>query len=297
MSFKSGFVALVGRPNVGKSTLLNGLFAEKIAIVSDKAQTTRNAIRGIKTTDEYQLVFIDTPGIHEPKDELGRQLNRESFSQLEGVDIVYFLVDGSSHFGKQDQKILDRVIDSGAKIFLVVNKIDKLNKTALLLKLQELASLHNFDEIIPISAKATDNIDRLLTITQDYLEEGPAYFSTEQRVQVDYEKQFLLAELIREKILHYTKDEIPHDVAVVIENLEEDESSMLVEALVVVSRDSQKPILLGKQGSMIKKIREGARRQMRQKYNKSVELELYVRVEKDWRTKQTKLKDLGYSDE
>lgn len=297
MTFKSGFIALIGRPNVGKSTLINQIFKQKIAIVSDKVQTTRNSIRGILNDETYQLVFIDTPGIHVPKDEMGRFLNRESFNQLEGIDLVYFIIDGSSNFGPQDTKILERLNQEGAPIFLIVNKIDTLSKSLLIEKLASLSQLNDFAEIIPISALENDNVDRLLEITLDYLPEGPAYFKQDEEKLVDYQQNFLLTELIREKVLYFTRDEIPHQVACVIENIQEQEDRVYIQAAIIVQSESQKPILIGKGGSMIKKIRQQAQRDIQRALNKSCELELFIKVEKDWRTKPSKLSDYGYSDE
>lgn len=297
MSFKSGFIAIIGRPNVGKSSLLNQIFDSKIAIVSDKVQTTRNPIRGILNSQDSQMVFIDTPGLHEPLDELGRNLNRETIAQLEGIDLVYFVVAANERFGTQDQKILERLKSIEIPIFLIVNKIDKLNKAKLLTKLTELNDLYDFDEIIPISAKENDNIDRLLEVTKQYLSDGFAYFSTEDKQLVDYQQTFHYAELIREKVLHYTEDEIPHDVAVVIENIEENDNEIYLQALLLVQRNSQKPMIIGKQGQMIKKIRLAAQRSIKQNTQKKCTLELYVRVEKDWRAKQSKLEALGYGEQ
>lgn len=297
MSFKSGFIAIIGRPNVGKSSILNQIFESKIAIVSDKVQTTRNPIRGILNEEDAQMVFIDTPGIHEPKDELGKELNRESFAQLEGIDLIFFVIDGSERFGPQDQRILDRIKGGETPIILVVNKIDKLSKSKLLAKLSELNELHNFAAIIPVSAVEKDNLNTLLNVAKTYLPDDVAYFSTEGKSSVDYERSFLFSELIREKVLHFTHDEIPHDVAIVIENLEESEDEIFIQALLLVQKASQKPIVLGKQGQMIKKIRLAAQRSIRASQNKKCTLELFVRVEKDWRTKKSKIEDLGYGNQ
>lgn len=297
MSFKSGFIALVGRPNVGKSTLLNQIFKSKLAIVSDTAQTTRKAIRGVLTTEDYQLVFIDTPGIHRPQDELGRNLNREAYSQLEGIDLIYFVIDANDYFGPLDQSILDRLFQEEAPIFLIVNKIDKTNKIKLIEKLAEYSNLGKFDAIIPVSALEDDNIEELLNTSLKYIEEGPAYFDQDQLVQVDTDPHYMVAELIREKVLRHTSQEIPHEVAVVVETLNHHEDHVEVSALIIVSKDSHKPILIGKQGAMIKKIRQRSQREISKYFNKPCQLELFVRVERDWRVKQNKLKDFGYIDD
>lgn len=289
---KSGFVALLGRPNAGKSTLINALLSQKIAIISDKPQTTRNQIRGIRTDDDSQIVFIDTPGIHKPHHELGSLMNKEAMSVAGGVDLLYLIVDVSEPFGKGDEFVLDIVKRYKLPTFLLLNKIDLIKKEDLLKLISDYSSRYEFSEIIPISAFNYTNVDRLIDFTKDYLEEGIKYYPDDQ--VTDYPEQFIIAELIREKILILTKEEIPHSVAVVIERMGRKKGKLIVNAMILVERDSQKGIIIGKQGSMIKQIGIDARKDIEGILGESIFLELFVRVEKDWRNKKSKLQQLGY---
>ncbi len=289
---KSGFVALLGRPNAGKSTLINALLSQKIAIISDKPQTTRNQIRGIRTDDDSQIVFIDTPGIHKPHHELGSLMNKEAMSVAGGVDLLYLIVDVSEPFGKGDEFVLDIVKRYKLPTFLLLNKIDLIKKEDLLKLISDYSSRYEFSEIIPISAFNYTNVDRLIDVTKDYLEEGIKYYPDDQ--VTDYPEQFIIAELIREKILILTKEEIPHSVAVVIERMGRKKGKLIVNAMILVERDSQKGIIIGKQGSMIKQIGIDARKDIEGILGESIFLELFVRVEKDWRNKKSKLQQLGY---
>ena len=289
---KSGFVALLGRPNAGKSTLINALLSQKIAIISDKPQTTRNQIRGIRTDDDSQIVFIDTPGIHKPHHELGSLMNKEAMSVAGGVDLLYLIVDVSEPFGKGDEFVLDIVKRYKLPTFLLLNKIDLIKKEDLLKLISEYSSRYEFSEIIPISAFNYTNVDRLIDVTKDYLEEGIKYYPDDQ--VTDYPEQFIIAELIREKILILTKEEIPHSVAVVIERMGRKKGKLIINAMILVERDSQKGIIIGKQGSMIKQIGIDARKDIEGILGESIFLELFVRVEKDWRNKKSKLQQLGY---
>lgn len=296
MSYKSGFVAIIGQPNAGKSTLLNTIMTEKVAIVSDKAQTTRQSIRGILTTNDYQIVFIDTPGIHEPKDDFGRFMNKTSYGSIEGVEVIYFISDAKRSLNFHEKQILNRLqISPDQKIYCVVNKIDEISSIELIKILENLQNAYKFDEIIPISAKTKENVDRLLKITLDQLQEGPQYFSNDEIV--DYKKSFQIKEIIREKVLYVTEDEIPHLTEVLVENIEEQEDAVVIDALLVVSKESMKPIIIGKHGQMIAKITRLARKDIRKIFNKPIDLQLYVKVEKDWRSKQRIMSDLGYMDE
>ncbi len=293
---KTGIIAIVGRPNTGKSTLVNALMNKKISIVTPTAQTTRNLIRGILTSENYQLVFIDTPGIHKPKDELGRLLNKQSFGSLEGTDLIYFVVDGSSFFGPQDQQVYQRLVDLDIPVFLIITKIDKLKKPELIAKINEFTQDRKFDEIIPVSSLEKDNLDTLIEVSLKYLPSSDFTYYPEEMI-VDYQEKFMLAELIREQVLHAMDHEIPHQITCVIENLQHEDDHSYVQGLILVERESQKPMILGKQGQMIKRIRTQAQRQMRMYLERDVVLELYVRVEKDWRNKLNKLEALGFSDE
>lgn len=292
MTFKSGFVAIVGRPNAGKSTLINALLQQKIAIVSDKPQTTRNAIRGILTTDTYQIIFIDTPGIHKPKHKLGRNMNKESYASLSGVDVIYYIIDATQSFGSGDQFVLDVLKNHRIPVVLIVNKIDLLTKEGVMKVLANWEKVYPFKEIIPISALKENNLDRLLSLTLNYLEDGVAYYPIDQ--VSDYPIQFIIAEIIREKVLKLTEQEIPHSVAVVIENMNQKKDKLIIQALVVVERDSQKGMIIGKQGQMIKKIGQLAREELEMLMQGPVYLELYARVEKNWRDRQNLLSKLGY---
>ncbi len=296
---KFGFVALIGRPNAGKSTLVNRIMGDKVSIVSDKAQTTRNSIKAIHSTPEAQVVFIDTPGIHKPSHELGKQLNRSAVNALEGVDIIYFLMDASKPFGTGDKYVLELCKKEKLPIFLIFNKIDLLSREELILRLTELNDLGYFDEIIPISALTNDNVDRLLKVTVDRLPEGDAQYPTE--MTTEYPESFFITEIIREQVLTSTSEEIPHSVAIIIDNLKEDKKAMLIQASILVERDSQKSILIGKQGQKIKTIGSRARLTLEGRYGKRIFLDLIVKTEKNWRNDQQKLnaiskQNLGQTD-
>ena len=289
MIFKSGFVSIVGRPNVGKSTLLNCILDTKLAIMSDVAQTTRNTIQGIYTDDEAQIIFMDTPGIHKPQDRLGTFMNTTALNSIYGVDLVLFLAPVNETIGRGDKYIIERLKEADGPVFLVLNKIDMVSKEELIIKLQEWQSLFEFKEIIPISAKTDDNVDLLLKNIKNYLQEGNMYYSKDHLT--DHPERFVMAEFIREKILYFTRDEIPHSVAIVVERMLEDDQGVEILATIVCDRKSQKGIIVGKQGSMIKKIRLNAQREMKRFLQVPVHLELYVKVENNWRNKQKYLKD------
>jgi len=295
MAFKSGFVAIVGRPNVGKSTLLNHILQKKIAIMSDKAQTTRTTLQGIYTDENCQIVFIDTPGIHTPKDLLGSFMNTTAMNSVYGTDVVLFVASANETMGSQEKYILNKLKEQEAPVFLVLNKIDLLSKEELIEKLNQWKDAFPFKEIIPISSLKEQNIDTLKQVICEYLQEGIKYYDDD--MITDHNDRFLLAEFIREKILYFTHEEVPHSVAVVIERMREQENNVEVIATIIVDRSSQKGILVGKQGTMIKKIREASRREMKRYLEKPVTLELFVRVENNWRSKQKYLKEFGYDEE
>lgn len=292
--YKSGFIAIIGRPNAGKSTLLNAFLNEKVAITSPKPQTTRDNIMGIVTTKDAQLIFIDTPGIHKPHHRLGKHLNRNAYQAMIEADLNYVIIDASQPFGKGDEFLLSRIANSEIPTFLIVNKIDLLPKEQLLTVLKEWQTRFPFAEIIPISALTKDNLAHLLELTKSYLQEGVQYFP--EAMISDHDRTFQIGELIREKVLYKTEEEIPHSVAVVIEHIEETEKQLFIQAMIVVERSSQKGILIGKQASMIRSIRMAAQKELKQKYHKTVTLELYVRVENNWRNRSSKLTQLGYGD-
>jgi GTP-binding protein Era len=284
---KVGFVALIGRPNAGKSTLLNQIMKDKISIVSDKAQTTRNSIKAILSTQESQIIFIDTPGIHKPLHELGKQLNKTAVSAMDGVDIVYFLLDATKPFGAGDQFVLDLVKKEHIPIFLIFNKIDLLTREQMIVKLTELNETQLFSEIIPVSAINNDNVETLLKVTNSYLPQGEALYPTD--MITEFPEQFFITEIIREQILISTSEEIPHSVAIVIDNFKEDKQSILIQASILVERDSQKSIIIGKQGQKIKAIGSGARAILEKRLGKPIYLDLIVKEEKNWRNSTQKL--------
>lgn len=289
---KSGFVAIVGRPNAGKSTLLNQILKQKIAIISDKPQTTRNAIRGIYTTEDTQIVFIDTPGIHKPQHQLGRRMNKEVYANASGVDLLYLIVDASEEFGGGDRFVLEKIREFNVPVFLLLNKIDAISKEDLIKKIMAFKDKYDFKEIIPISALENDNVDKLLELTKDNLSEGIQYYPID--MVCDYPEQFIISEVIREKVLILTEQEIPHSVAVVIEKIKKNRDVLSINAMILVERSSQKGIIIGKAGSMIKKIGQLAREDLETLLGNRIFLELFVRVEKDWRNRERKLRELGY---
>lgn len=289
---KSGFVALVGRPNAGKSTLMNAILKQKIAIISPKPQTTRNSIRGIRTDEDSQIIFVDTPGIHKAKHELGAQMNKEATSSAAGVDVIYYLVDAKEPFGTGDEYVLQILQNIQLPVFLIYNKIDLISKEQLLIRLNQWKDRFKFEEIIPVSAKNCDNLDRLIAVTKDHLEEGVQYYPAD--MVCDYPEQFIMSEIIREKVLYNTEQEVPHSTAVVIEKIRRKRDTLIINAMILVERDSQKGIILGRQGAMIKKIGQQAREELQNILGDKIFLELFVRVEKDWRNRRAKLQQLGY---
>ena len=290
---KSGFIAILGRPNAGKSTLINALLKEKIAITTQKAQTTRNAILGILNEDDTQIVFIDTPGIHEAKTALGSYMNREAMSQAEGVDIIYYIIDGTKGLQKADAQILDNLKKYDAPIFLLVNKIDALNADQLIRRLAYADQNYDFAEIIPISALNSDNLDELLETSKKYLNDSVQYYPEDMTTNMNLE--FRVAEIIREKIILNTREEIPHLVAVKVEEIREKTSKVQIEATIVCNKDTHKGIIIGRNGSMLKKINDQASSDISRLFDgKKVILSLYVKVEEDWLNSQKQLFDLGY---
>jgi len=293
---KCGFVSLVGRPNVGKSTLLNSLLKMKLAITSNVSGTTRNVIQGIYNDDDSQIIFVDTPGIHKPTHKLGSIMNKKAYNNTEGVDIILFLIDISKGFGKGDQFILDRIKDKDVPIFLLLNKIDQVkDKTKLLEEINKLKDLYNFKEIIPISAMKNDNVDVVIDCIKDNLDESDKIFSDEELTNVS--TRFIMAEFVREKVLELTRDEIPHTVTCYVENYEEDDNVVHIQVLIVVDRDNIKKIIIGKRGSMLKEIGSKARMDMENFLGKKVYLETYVKTLKNWRDEEKYLLELGLKEE
>ena len=293
---RCGFVSLVGRPNVGKSTLLNSLLGMKLAITSNVSGTTRNVIQGIYNTSDAQIIFIDTPGIHKPSHKLGNLMNKKAYNNTEGVDVVLFLIDIAKGFGKGDAFILNKIKDRGVPVFLLLNKIDQIkDKTILLEKINELKELYDFAEIIPISAMKNNNIDELVHCLKKYLPEMDKIYSEEDLTNVS--TRFIMAELVREKVLELTKQEIPHSVTCYVESYEEEENLVHIQVLIVVDRDNIKKIIIGKGGSMLKEIGSRARYDMEKFLCKKVFLETYVKTLKNWRDEEKYFLELGLKDE
>lgn len=293
---KCGFVSLVGRPNVGKSTLLNSVLGMKLAITSNVSGTTRNVIQGIYNDDDSQIIFVDTPGIHKPNDKLGTLMNKKAYTYTEGVDVILFLVDISKGFGKGDRFILDKFKEKDAVVFLLLNKIDLVkDKSVLLERINELKELYDFKEIIPISALKDDNIKLLIDCIKKYLPESEAIYSEEELTNVT--TRFIISEFVREKILELTRDEVPHTVTCYVENYEEDEKTVHIQVLIVVDRDNIKKIIIGKQGQMLKEIGTRARHDMEDFLGKKVYLETYVKTLKNWRDQEKYFLELGLKEE
>lgn len=293
---KCGFVSLVGRPNVGKSSLLNSILGMKLAITSNVSGTTRNVIQGIYNDSDSQIIFVDTPGIHKPNNKLGSLMNKKAYNNTDGVDVILFLIDISKGFGKGDQFILDKIKNKNIPIFLLLNKIDLIkNKEVLLKAINELKELYNFKEIIPISAKKEDNIKLLLSCIKKQLTESEKIYSEEELTNVS--TRFILSEFLREKILELTHDEIPHTVTCYVENYEEDIKIVHLQILIVVDRENIKKIIIGKNGSMLKEIGIRARKDMEAFLGKKVFLETYVKTLKNWRDQEKYFLELGLKEE
>ncbi|WP_078552784.1 GTPase Era [Bacillus alkalicellulosilyticus] len=294
--YKSGFVAIIGRPNVGKSTLLNRIIGQKIAIMSDKPQTTRNKVQGVLTTDEGQVVFMDTPGIHKPKHKLGDFMMKVATNTLREVDLILFVIDATESFGSGEQFIVERLEQTKTPVFLVINKIDKIHPEQLLAVIDKYRTRLDFKEIIPVSAIEGNNVNTLLTQVFDYMPEGPQYYPADQ--VTDHPERFIVSELVREKVLHVTREEIPHSIAVVIEQMKErNNENVYIAATIIVERSSQKGIIIGKQGSLLKEIGKRARKDIESLLGSKVFLELYVKVQKDWRNRPLHLKDFGFKED
>ena len=293
---KCGFVSLVGRPNVGKSTLLNSLLGMKLAITSNVSGTTRNVIQGIYNDKDSQIIFIDTPGIHKPTHKLGSLMNKKAYNNTEGVDVILFLVDIDKGFGKGDNFVLEKIKNKNVPVFLLLNKIDKIkSKEKLLEKINELQKLYDFAEIIPISAMKNDNVNVLIDCIKKYLDDGDRIFSEEDLTNVS--TRFIMAELVREKILELTREEIPHTVTCYVENYEEDDNVVHIQVLIVVDRDNIKKIIIGKNGSMLKEVGKRARIDMEKFLGKKVYLETYVKTLKNWRDEVKYFQELGIEED
>ena len=289
---RSGFVALAGRPNAGKSTLINSLIGEKVASVSSKPQTTRSEIRGIYTDENCQIIFTDTPGIHKPKFRLESRMNKEAADVIQGVDLIYLVVDASVPYAKGDEFVLNMVKNTGLPVFLVLNKMDKMKPEKIVKVIQQWQERYDFVEYFPLSAKFGRSFEDLIKTTSKYLPEGDLLYPAE--MTSDGAENFRIAELIREKILTQTEDEVPHAAAVLIENKEFKKDKVYIQAMILVERDSQKGIMIGKQGQMLKKIGSLAREDIEKLLGKKVFLELFVRVESEWRSRDARITEYGY---
>ncbi|GAA3613835.1 GTPase Era [Secundilactobacillus similis] len=292
-NYRSGFVAIVGRPNVGKSTLLNRVVGQKVAIMSDKAQTTRNKIQGIYTTNDAQIVFIDTPGIHKPKSQLGDFMVKSALSSLNEVDAVLMMVNAEQKRGAGDNFIIDRLKSVKKPVYLIINKIDQVHPDDLLTVIDQYKEALPWQEVIPISALEGNNVEELLQEIVEKLPNGPQYYPEDQ--VTDHPERFVVSELIREKILQLTRQEIPHSVAVVIDTMKrQNEEKIHIQATIIVERPTQKGILIGKGGSMLKKIGTLARQDIEHLLGDKVFLELWVKVVPGWKDKASALQSYGY---
>lgn len=290
---KSGFVSIIGRPNVGKSTFVNRVIGHKIAIMSDKAQTTRNKIQGVMTRDDAQIIFIDTPGIHKPKHKLGDYMMRVAKNTLSEIDAIMFMVNVNEDIGRGDEYIMEMLKNVKTPIFLVLNKIELVHPDTLMPKIEQYQSYMDFTDIIPISALEGLNVDHFIDVLKSFLPEGPKYYPDNQIS--DHPEQFVVSEIIREKILHLTSEEIPHAIGVNVDRMiKEDEDRVRIEATIYVERDSQKGIVIGKGGKKLKEVGKRARRDIEMLLGSKVYLELWVKVQRDWRNKVNFIRQIGY---
>ena len=293
--FKSGFVTLIGRPNVGKSTLMNHLIGQKIAITSNKPQTTRNRIQTVLTMEEGQIVFVDTPGIHKAKNKLGEYMVNVAQQTLNDVDVVLWLVEPTTFIGAGEQHIAKQLGRVNSPVILVINKIDSVKKEEILTAISAYKDIYDFAEIVPVSARSGENTEELLKVIMKYLPYGPQFYS-EDTITDQPERQ-IVAELIREKALHCLQEEIPHGIAVAIDQMKKKNKVMHIDATIICERDSHKGIIIGKQGSMLKKIGSTARYEIEKMLDTQVNLKLWVKVKKDWRYSEFLMKNFGYREE
>ena len=293
--FKSGFVTLIGRPNVGKSTLMNYLIGQKIAITSNKPQTTRNRIQTVLTTDEGQIVFVDTPGIHKAKNKLGEYMVNVAEKTLNEVDVVLWLVEPTTFIGAGEQHIAKQLQRVKTPVILVINKVDSVKREEILPAIAAYKDIYDFADIVPVSARSGDNTDELLRVIMKYLPYGPQFY--DEDTVTDQPERQIVAELVREKALHSLQDEIPHGIAVAIDRMKMQNKVMHIDATIICERDSHKGIIIGKQGSMLKKIGSTARYEIERMLDCKVNLKLWVKVKKDWRDSEFLMKNFGYREE
>ena len=291
---KSGFVGIIGRPNVGKSTLINSIVGKKVAITSNKPQTTRNIIQGIYNEDKVQIVFVDTPGIHKPINKLGKTLNKQAYYSIDDTDIILFLVDAYEGLGKGDIYILEKLKEINKPVILVINKIDKITHEEIFNRINDYKDLYDFDEIIPVSSITKSNIDDLINTLKKYLPDTIRYYGEDSITNKSID--FLMAEIVREKVFNFTEEEVPHSITCVTDSVEVGKTSYNIRISIIVDRDSLKKIIIGRQGEMIKKIGIEARKDLEKLLNKNVYLELFVKTVKKWREKERYLNEFGFND-
>ena len=291
---KSGFVSFIGRPNAGKSTLLNNIIGRKVAIISDKPQTTRNIIQGIYNDDEAHIVFVDTPGIHKPKNKLGQVLNKQAYFTINDTDVILYVVDAYEKLGNGDKFVMDVLENTNKPVILLLNKIDKLTHDDILKKIDEYKDLYNFSEIVPVCALKKESINYLINLIKKYLKDDIKYFEDDTYTNVDI--SFLISEYIREKVLTLTKEEVPHSITCITDSVERADNNVSISATIIVDRENLKKIIIGKNGSMIKKIGIMARRDIEILLKEKVYLDLFVKVVPNWRDKDKFLNEIGFRD-
>ena len=291
---RSGFVSLIGRPNVGKSTLLNAIVEHKVAITSNKAQTTRNIIQAVYNDDDSQIVFVDTPGIHKPKEKLGKFLNKQSYSLMHDVDAILFVIDASTGLGPGDKKIIEDLKGNKTPVILVMNKIDRINNEQLIRMINQYKDLLNFADIVRVSAMKFDNIETVIKVIKKYLTDNVKYY--DDNVITSCSKYFMISELVREKLLHLTIEEVPHSLTCITTNFEEKKDIININVDIIVDRDAIKKIIIGKQGARLKKVGTLARADIEELLGKKVYLELYVKTIKNWRDKEKYINEFGFNE-
>ena len=290
--YKSGFVAVIGRPNVGKSTLINHIIGQKIAIMSDKPQTTRSRIQCIFNLEDAQMIFLDTPGIHKPKHKLGEYMLKAAEGTLKEVDVIFFVVDATEKFGGGEKYIIERLNSTKRPVILVINKIDLIENEKTLPIIAGYSNKYNFAAVVPISAVDGTNVDQLILETKKYLPEGPQYYPAD--MVTDQPERLIIAELVREKLLHSTEDEVPHSIAVDVDEIKKrDNGDTYIRATIYVERDSQKGIIIGKHGEMLKNVGKLARPEIEMLIGTKVYLDLWVKVKKNWRNSQGAIQNFG----
>lgn len=291
---RSGFVTLVGRPNVGKSTLLNSIIGTKVAITSNKPQTTRNVIQGIYNEDDTQIIFVDTPGIHKPNHKLGTYLNKQAYTSINDVDVILFLVSAKEELGSGDKFVLEKIKEANVPVILVINKIDGLSKDEIFNKINEYKDLYEFNDIVPVSALKKSNTSELIKVIKTYLTDEIKYY--DDSFITNKPITFTISEIVREKVFNLTNDEVPHSLTCIVENMEKNNNAYHINVAIIVDRDSLKKIIIGKQGSKVKEIGIRARKELEEVLGKKVYLEIFVKVIKKWRDKEKYLQEFGFND-